>query len=451
MKPNAIILVFFLTITLFPQTPQDLIKVSVSEKERSEFQIHSLISTLEKSFNEDKDLISYKIIESNEKENEDAIEGLYDFRDVDYLKIRLNKFDLTTTTSCDVFVILNKYQKGVLNEFETRLNFKKENGRWCLVRTSLIGSMVKKIQSAKDQKREFSSPSITSVSTIIENNRTLLPMKFVSSPDIWEINKDLLMDNFSGKQFFSESAEIDGNMLVYGSNINERVILLVDPVWARIIYVNTNTQEIKSYGDNTGDFRFENPVSIAVGENGDFYVADRGHKEIIKLIYNSGSNTINYSGILTIPGLGIPSDVDYRRSFSGLTPKSLWIVDVENQKLVQVDLNGTILNTATQYKFNGSYFDFVFVERIVTGRYFEEVCFVDNGAKKVVRGVMSNSYINANSVVEFSEESYLTDVGMSPRWEYIVTDMGLNKIHKLNSLGDVTLQMEMEFPKFTIV
>lgn len=235
MKPSAIILVFFLTISLFPQTPQDLIKVSVSEKEMSEFQIHSLIRTLEKSFNESKDLISNKIIESNEKEYNSFVETDSDFHEADYLKIRLSDFDFLTSNTVSVLVTIELYKEGSLNEIKTVFLFKKRNQNWYIVGSSLTNQIVKSIRL--DEGKKHKNSAVTATTTIIEKNQTLIPMKFISDPDIWELNKYLAEDNLGGKQLFSESAEIDANIYFYGDTYSEKVFLLVDPVWARIIYV----------------------------------------------------------------------------------------------------------------------------------------------------------------------------------------------------------------------
>ena len=443
MKLSTIILVFFLGISLFPQTPQDLITVSVSEREESEFQIQNLLQTIEKSYNEKKDFISSKTLKTNEKGNSIDINLNNNFQELVFLKIRLKEIDFSTSTSAQATVIFDIYKDGLLNKIKGSIRFKRERKHWYFIESDLTDEIVKNIQIGK---KKHQNSTIASEVSIIVNNKTLLPMKFISDPDIWEINKNLLMDNFDGNQFFSESSEIDGNIYFYGNSYENKVLLFVDPVWARIVYVNFEYNEVKSYGDNPGDFEFKSPVSVAVGENGNLYIVDRGYNKIIRLTYNNSQNQINYGGQISISGLGTPSDIDYIKG----TPQSLWIVDIENQKLLQVDLSGNIIHTVTGSKFEGVYSDFSFVERIATDRYGGEICVIDNGQKKVIKGTVSgsNNYISASNVVEFSEESYLTDVGMSVRHEYLVSDIGLNKVHRINEYGEYVCSFSSSSPNF---
>ncbi|MCF6269549.1 MAG: T9SS type A sorting domain-containing protein [Melioribacteraceae bacterium] len=323
------------------------------------------------------------------------------------------------------------------------LYFNKLNNAWSIPDDD--DKMLSSISQAFVANTKIASVQTSSTEVeIIDNSETLIPIKYSSLPTVWEINKSLANSNFQNVDFFSKDSEVDINVYVYGPDpyMSESVYLFLDPVYGRLLFVNqepSNNYEIKSYGDHNGEFKFQNPIAIAVGENGDLFVADIGLNKIIKLKYFPNTNTILYQQTLNIAGLGKPSDISYCKSYASIWPNRLVIVDMLNQTLLQVDLNGNILTTTTGFSDQNGYQPFNHIQRVATNRYNGYVALIDNGLKKVIQGLIINytNHIYSYDVAEsFSYLSNFSDIAICPNGEYLVSDIGLNKVHKFSFEGD---------------
>jgi len=354
---------------------------------------------------------------------------------------KINNSNDETTISCVANLIYDKNKKDI----PFILYFNKINNIWSIADDDNMLSTISRafVESTKTRSVQTNSTEVE----IIDNSKTLIPVKYSSIYNVWEINKSLANSNFPGIDFCSKNSEVDVNIYVYGPDPykSESVYLLSDPVYGRILFVNqeegkfTNDYEIKSYGDHVGEFKFQNPIAIAVGENGDLFVADIGLNKIIKLKYFPNTNTIAYQQTINVAGLGKPSDISYCKSYASTWPARLVIVDMLNQSLLQVDLNGNILTTTTGFSDQSGYQPFNHIERVATNRFDGYVALIDNGLKKVIQGLIINNtnYIFLYNVAEsFSYLSNFSDIAICPNNEYLVSDIGLNKVHKFSFEGD---------------
>lgn len=281
--------------------------------------------------------------------------------------------------------------------------------------------------STQSSTQQVMSTSETTL-RIIDNG--LIPKKLNSSPEIYEVTKNLSR-SYLNKDMFSYHAYIDMDSYYYSAD--NYAIFLLDPIWKRIIYSNTSNNDIRSYGDNTGDYRFGSPNAITTDFDGKVYVIDGDLKKIIVLQYNSSNHTLSKLNEIIVSGLENPTDIAFSLDNN---QKEFWIADNYNKILI-INESGSVLNQYNGYydMLNGTQYSFESITKLgVEKKYFGWVLLFENTKRKVAFCKSEGgNLLKGQNITQLPSGSYINDIGMNCFSEFLVADMGLNLLHKFAS------------------
>ncbi|MGE5436946.1 MAG: T9SS type A sorting domain-containing protein [Syntrophothermus sp.] len=374
-------------------------------------------------------------IDNNYEDTDFHIESNYEATDFHIDNIR--ETNSSTIAECK-FIF---YSSTRFEEYKATLELKNKDNQYYFSNSINNKRIFKKLKEYKFYSEPTDNNKVQEFASVINMrpeqfkyiNPTLIPVRFSSSPTIWEINSSL-STSYLNNQLFAPGAEIDMDIYWYGSNWPEDVAAFaLDPVWGRIVFGKKSNNEIKSYGDNLGDYKFSRPLGITVDENGNIYIVDTGHKKIVKLRYSPSSNAFTDVSTINVPNLINPKDILFTRA-GGV--QRLWILDKD---LLLTDLSGNILNRINKYKYKGVTYNLGNLSRIVNLKDIPQIAFIDANSKIAGSGQIDPndpSSLNLFGRTEFPSSSILTDIGSNPTSEFYVTDSYYNLIHKLDSFGN---------------
>lgn len=265
---------------------------------------------------------------------------------------------------------------------------------------------------------------------IIDNG--LISTKFSDVPQIFEVTKSLAQQ-YLNRDMFSYHAPIDMDSYYYSAD--NYAAFLLDPYWKRIVFSNTSNYDIKSFGDNATDYKFSSPSALAVDFDGNVYVCDSEQKKIIVLNYNYTNNTLNYSTTINVSNLEKPIDIALTQDAQN--QKKIWIVDNYN-KLLLINTTGTILRQYTGFWDVTTYTNqqFESLEKISVDKTdYQQAMIYENTKKRLIFVRSEPTVLNGLNTTIMPSSCYFTDIGMNCEHEYLVTDLGLNLLHKFDVVG----------------
>ncbi|MBI1937337.1 MAG: T9SS type A sorting domain-containing protein [Ignavibacteriales bacterium] len=287
-----------------------------------------------------------------------------------------------------------------------------------------------KLSSVASTQQIMNSSEVTL--RIIDNG--LIPTKFNDVPQIFEVTKNLARQ-YLNRDMFSYHAPIDMDSYYYSTD--NYAVFLLDPYWKRIVFSNTSNQEIKSFGDNAADYKFSSPSALTVDLEGNVYISDSEQKKIIVLNYNYQNNTLNYSYTINVSNLEKP--IDIALSYDLQNKKGIWVVDNYN-KLLHINTSGNILNLYTGFYDLTTHSDqrFETLEKISITKIDDccrELLIYENTKRRFAYVRSESNDLVGYSVTVMPASSYITDIGMASFGTFLVSDLGLNLLHKFDSVG----------------
>ncbi len=332
------------------------------------------------------------------------------------------------------FKMIVTTENGYLEE-SIELHFIKEYDTWVLKDDNYSRRF---LNCLNKNYNPVPTESITTF-TVLQSNTTLIPYKIYNNPDIWDLDKNVTWTYFE-KWLFANNSVIDMDMHQYGTNWPSDVAAFyLDPYWHRIVYSKYNSSAIKAF-----DLEFcsgaqypAEPWGITTDDWGNIYVSDKRNNCVIKLVYIPSANSIYYSGTLMILGLDGPTDVVYssHNTPNNSTDDYLLISNKNARNIIKADLNGNVLNTITQFKTGGNYYNFISPIRIAQVPNSTYIAILDNVLNYVIVGYIENdNTLFCHNVINFGAYLNPTDVGTNCYGDILVPDEN-NQIHKFNTIG----------------
>lgn len=290
------------------------------------------------------------------------------------------------------------------------------------------------IYTNKNSLKKVSSEAFT----ITYDNSLLIPRKQTSSPDIWDINKSIT-NSYLNKSLFADNAPIDIDAYFWDQSFSNKAVFALDPIWERIIFGNSNQNELKSYGDHAGEYEFSYPQALTVDNNGYVYVTDTGTGKIIKLQYNPASNTLTHVSTFTIPGMKTPSDIIFFEyyHYDGRPPMVL-VMDRETSILYGLTLDGQVFCQIDQYEYQGHDYNLDGIDRISKNAFNGNIIYLlDNMNKRVIKVIINSgssidSKLFSSGVIALPRSSYITDIGTDCFFDIYLSDSYNNCLHKIS-------------------
>jgi len=336
-----------------------------------------------------------------------------------YSNININVNDVIISNPNEAMVLgnISLFDNKNFSKHDISLYLIKSDGTWYIKQIPENYNFIELLRTSKIVTGENKSPS--GPFAIRYSNSTQIQMKQYSSPDVWEISKNIT-NSYLGRNLFANNTELDMELYWYGNNWPDDVAtFILDPVWQRIVYSKETSDDIKSYGDFYSHYKFSYPQAITMDENGNIYVADTGNKQIVRLAYSPFLNLIVYFSTLNIPILENPTDIAYSKNDSG--DERLWILDGASGSIIETDINGSVLQVGEIYDFNPS-------RLYVNKKYPSSIYLMDPNSKVLMKGAINNGIFNA-SIIQFPKNSIITDIGTNPLDELYVSDSYYNCIH----------------------
>jgi hypothetical protein len=316
------------------------------------------------------------------------------------------------------------------------LYFVKESERWVL---NDDDSSQRFLYCLEKNYIPVPTESITTF-TIFESNKTLIPYKIYNDPDIWDLNKNVTW-NYFGKWLFANNSEIDMDVHCYSNDWpNESAVFYLDPYWQRIVYTKYNSTDIKAFNLEfyPGAEYPSEPWGITTDDWGNIYVSDKRNDCLVKLVYVPSANSMYFSGKFTIPELDGPTDVIYSShdTPNNSTDDYFLIANKNAKNIIKTDINGNVLNSITQFKTGGSYYNFISPVRITQVPNSTYIAILDNALNYVIVGYHDGANtLLCHNVINFGGYLNPTDVGTNCYGDILVSDEN-NQIHKFNIIGE---------------
>lgn len=331
-----------------------------------------------------------------------------------------------------------------------KLEFVKETGVWLLKNNDYS------IQFLFFLYKNYSPLPTESITTftIHESNKTLIPIRFNSDPEIWELNKNVTWE-YLERWLFANNSEIDMDYHWYGTENwpENSATFYLDPYWHRIVYSKYDSDEIKAF-----DIEFypgaEYPSEtwgITIDDWGGVYVVDKRNNCLVKLIYVT-ANSLYFSDKMDIAGLDGPTDVVFS---TGLVPNAqgddyFLIANKNARNIIKTDFNGNVLNVITRFKTGGNYYDFISPSRIAQIPGTTYIAVIDDLLNYLIVGYISGSNtLECQNVIKFQGNQHPKDVGVNCFGDIFVPD-DINQIHKFTYIGVYLCTYKTDALKFPL-
>jgi hypothetical protein len=229
------------------------------------------------------------------------------------------------------------------------LNFRRSSGSIILVSPDWLRDTVLLNESAGTATQEAVSPRYS--------QHALIPAVHPGTPQgTYVIRRELTRDHL-GVSLFGEGTEMHLDAILTDADGWE-VAFVADREWGRIVYgwQRPDDQFLKSYGDNLGEYRFQELGGMAIDAADTVFVSDSWGKKIVRLFYDRGARLLRYAGELPLPMLGVVGDLAYDQGASvGYVDAEdgLWVADPEGRRVIKVKKNGAVDKIITQVGWPG--------------------------------------------------------------------------------------------------
>lgn len=294
------------------------------------------------------------------------------------------------------------------------LNFCKEKNKWLL---NFNEDSYRYLSYLYENYNPLSTESITTM-PFRSSDKTLIPYRFTSDPEIWEINQKITWE-YLDKWLFAKNSQIDMDLHWYGDPEwpSGNAVFCLDPYWHRIVYSKYNSEDIKAF-----DLEFYpgaeypcEPWGITIDDQGKIYVTDKRNDCIIKLFYDIDSNNIRFISKLDIQGLDNPTDVVCSSGSDPNTSDDDYLLIANNgaRNIIKSDLNGNLINTINEFESGGNCYNFILPTRITQVPGTDYIAVVDK-LQGLVFGIIQNpEVLLCSNAIRFIGPDHPTDVGVN--------------------------------------
>ena len=329
------------------------------------------------------------------------------------------------------------------------LNFSKEQNKWLL---NDDADSYRFLSYLNENYNPLSGESITTI-PFRQSDKTLIPYRFTSDPEIWEINQKITW-KYLDKWIFAKNSPIDMDIHWYGDPgwPAGNAVFCLDPYWYRIVYSKYNSSDIKAFNLEfyPGAEYPAEPWGITTDDEGKIYVTDKRNDCIIKLFYDIDSNTMGFISKLDIQGLDNPMDVVCSSGSDPNTSDDDYLLIANNgaRNIIKTDLNGNLINTINQFESGGNCYNFISPTRIaqVPGTHY--IAVIDEAFNYLVVGrIEAPNTLLCFNVIEFSRAQHPKDIGVNCFGDILVT-VELNEIFKFTFSGEFLCSYKSETSYF---
>ena len=316
------------------------------------------------------------------------------------------------------------------------LNFNKEDNKWLL---NDDADSYRFLSYLNENYNPLSGESITTI-PFRQSDKTLIPYRFTSDPEIWEINQKITW-KYLDKWIFAQNSPIDIDIHWYGDTDwpSGNAVFCLDPYWYRIVYSKYNSSDIKAFNLEfyPGAEYPSEPWGITTDDQGKIYVSDKRNDCIIKLFYDIDSNAISFISKLDIQGLDNPMDVVCS---SGSDPNTLdddYLLIANNgaRNIIKTDLNGNLINTINEFESGGKCYNFISPTRITQIPGTQYIAVIDNALRFLVIGTIQEpaKVLLCYTMIKFVD--FPTDIGVNCFGDIIAT-FDNTQIYKFTFSGE---------------
>lgn len=350
---------------------------------------------------------------------------------------------------CDIHCV------GLEKALTDNIVFAKRNGRWEITLSDILLPLCQSAASTLSQiKTEFTKKdggiSPLNPVNITYSNKVLIPrnVPWISPYKLTRTH----VQNQLGVWLLGDPVDVDLKMYAWP---NDGVGFFLDKMWGRIIIGKRINTWIGSYGDHPSDYVIHHPTSLAYGDDGIgggwIYVTVPYSHELLKLFYNHQNQTATLAQRLIDPALPTPSDIHYGYGFPDDPSDDLiWVADENSNKIVVLDRLLNVLRVFDSYVDNSGNTVPIFKPKKVIaksrGNPFLQawISYISsyNTFVTLFYNYPSTPILISSSA--FSNPSRLTGLGFEypggyldyPGGGFIVSDEGLNCVHKFDSEGN---------------
>ena len=367
--------------------------------------------------------------------NSDELPPLFDnriFYDMEIVPIEAKVFSDSALVKIKLIITT---LDGSFQEFLI-LNFKKENYRWLLNDDTYS---FKFLSFLNENYNALSAESITSI-PFRQSDKTLIPYRFTSDPEIWEINQKITW-KYLYKWLFAKKSPIDMDLHWYGEPDwpSGTAVFCLDPYWYRIVYSKYNSSDIKSFNLEfyPGAEYPSEPWGITTDDKGKIYVTDKRNDCIIKLFYDIDSNKITFLSKWEIQGLDMPTDVVYSSGLDSNTSDDDYLLIANNgaRNIIITDLNGNLINTIYKFESGGNCYNFISPTRITQIPGTKYIAIIDKILGLVFGIIQEPDVLLCSNVIKFIGPDWPTDIGVNCFGDIIAT-IENTQIYKFSFSGE---------------
>jgi hypothetical protein len=260
-------------------------------------------------------------------------------------------------------------------------------------------------------------------------NTALISIPHPDAGNLYVLNSGYTNTNIQ-RNLFCPNAPVPVAGYYTDAYVQDGIAFSVDPYWNRIIYTQKTGNWIKSYGDNSGDYKFSTPKALAADVYGNLFVTNTDYGIIVELSYGSGvlSSPTPYS----IPGMIHPISIaiDQSGSFSGNPQNDLiFIADDFAKEIFIMHRDGSSQVVSSYYDIDGNTYpikDPVAVQSQDNGR----LAFIDGSRNAFILATPPTSPSTTATAIQSTifdkSSSLLNSIGMDGNSEWWVGDI-LNK------------------------
>ncbi len=434
MKLKYKILLLFL-IPINHINSQEIPAIYIQNEDSEKDLIYHNINILENSINSKNSKLLSLITTNRIKENEKT--SYFSIMPEENIKIYVQEININSNSAsvnCLLDIInSNSISKKIKNTF-----YLKKGKEWRFDDLEKLNQTVFNIidnPNNKESQTEYNNVNI------VYSDKTFIRYPFTTG-GIFEINSDVTQQNL-GVPLFAQGTIIDyAIFLINPSPPSSTAIFALDKNWERIIYSESGSTEIKSYGDHSNDFKFFLPTAIDVNEFGEIFVLDQYAKKIIKLIYSSATNSISSAVELNInPNILIqPNDIDYSSNILGFNKNDdfILVTDIGRKSILKFAVDGNLIEEFNKYQVNNIDYNINCPTRVTTtGDYIQ---FIDASQNLIISGGIG--ILPSTIVTTFGIPSKLpniskpTDIGIDASHDLMVSDENLDLVHKFDFYGN---------------
>lgn len=315
------------------------------------------------------------------------------------------------------------------------------DGRWLIEHPTALRGLVTQLakKNAGNSPASPPPPAPTDLTAydLRVSKHALIPIEY--DQNIWVVNKTVAQDRVRDDLFWSGN---EGEMAAVGT-VTTLAGFIVDTWLKRILFLGTDGQWIKSYGDasHTSEHHFVEPWAIKVKKKrlGPWYayVADMGAHHVDKFGYDPSSHTLTFLQTFSA-NIVTPFDVDMDQDDG----ESMLVADGSRASLVKLYSDGTLKWTIENYTYGGQTYRIGLPSQVLIGPW--GIGFIDMPRNSFVTVYWyqlptpgsGNTTVPAAYVNRFNiPSSRLVSIGYLYGKCFVVADRGARAMHFFSEDG----------------